>query len=135
MNENVVKVIVVDDDTTTLKFLSAQLETISHPTLEVECCQFPTEAQEKIQACSYDLLICDLNMPECPGDELLRFALENSANQRLALAAMTAHSPDEVSRFYQVPENTTVICKPVERSVLFSLILAVNAAKCLTKID
>ncbi|WP_438971155.1 response regulator [Methylophaga sp.] len=103
--------------------------------MQVDCCQHAAEAQVKVQSNSYDLLICDLNMPDCPGDELLRYALDNSANERLALAAMTALSQDDVSRFYCVPENTTVICKPVDRSGLFSLILAVNAAKCLTRME
>ena len=89
---------------------------------EVETAKNGREALEKIAACSYDLILSDLRMPELDGVGLYR-ELERQAPrllQRLIFLSGTADSA-EYMRFLE-GTGALVLCKPFDIDTLQRLV-------------
>ena len=68
------QILVVDDDELTLKLLRKVLEAWD---ARVEVAQNGKEALTKLAAGNFDLMVCDIRMPEMTGQELFRHVQEN----------------------------------------------------------
>jgi len=74
------KILLIDDDKAFTDFLSGYIRD-SFPLLNVESCNNPVAALQRIKAGSYDLLLIDLEMPSMDGLKLLSFATQSGVNK------------------------------------------------------
>jgi CheY-like chemotaxis protein len=69
------RILMIDDDRGFTDFLSAYIEE-NYPLLQVEICNNPVTALQRIKSSEYDLLLIDLEMPSIDGLKLLSFAIQ-----------------------------------------------------------
>ncbi|NVN89027.1 MAG: response regulator [Desulfuromonadales bacterium] len=67
------RILLIDDDRGFTDFLSGYIHD-NYPLLQVEICNNPLAALQRIKAGGYDLLLIDLEMPSMDGLKLLFFA-------------------------------------------------------------
>lgn len=72
------RALVVEDDVSMRKLLAAYLEGMGYETVEAEDGK---EALERCRASSFDVIVCDVKMPEMNGAEFYRSLLETSPEQ------------------------------------------------------
>ncbi|OGT98542.1 MAG: histidine kinase [Geobacteraceae bacterium GWC2_48_7] len=69
------KILLIDDDLGFTNFLSGYINE-TYPRLQVEICNNPVAALQRIKAGGYDLILIDLEMPSMDGLKLLGFATQ-----------------------------------------------------------
>lgn len=105
------RILIVDDDASTLKALSYVLRLEGY---EVDTCEFPVQALAKLRATAPDILLTDQVMGEMTGLELARQAIAEHAGVRcFVMSGHAAPSPSECA-------HVTWIRKPIDVDVLFS---------------
>jgi DNA-binding response OmpR family regulator len=112
-------ILVVDDEPLVVGVIADTLMSVGY---EVEMAKNGREALEKIAACSYDLILSDLRMPELDGVGLYR-ELERHAPRllrRLIFLSGTADSVEYV-RFLE-GTGALVLCKPFDIETLQRLV-------------
>jgi len=112
-------ILVIDDEPLVAAVVADTLMVIG---CEVEAAKNGREALEKIAACSYDLILSDLRMPEFDGMDLYR-ELERHAPrllQRLIFSGRKADSA-EYMRFLE-GTGALVLCKPFDVGTLQRLV-------------
>jgi len=79
------KILLVDDDTTILELLAIILENVFNPDI-IERATRPDHAILKLAETTYDLIICDYEMPpHGKGDEVFNFVIENEIPSKFVL--------------------------------------------------
>jgi excisionase family DNA binding protein len=122
------KVLVVDDDTTSLEVIRKTMAKWDFP---LECITMTSalEAIVGIGSIKPDVLVTDLVMPGVDGFELLRTLSANASFSSMLVIAMSGLPADEVKKRGGVPARTTLIRKPVDLVWLhgyFSSLVAVR---------
>jgi CheY-like chemotaxis protein len=74
------RILLIDDDRGFTEFLSGYIHD-TYPLLQVEICNNPLTALQRIKAGSYDLLLIDLEMPSMDGLKLLVFATQTGMDK------------------------------------------------------
>lgn len=74
------RILLIDDDRGFTTFLSGYIRD-SFPLLQVEICNNPVTALQRIKAGGYDLLLIDLEMPSMDGLKLLGFATQTGVDK------------------------------------------------------
>jgi CheY-like chemotaxis protein len=69
------RILLIDDDKAFSGFLASYIRD-SFPLLQVEICNNPVTALQRIKAGGYDLMLIDLEMPSMDGMKLLSFATQ-----------------------------------------------------------
>lgn len=69
------RILLIDDDRGFTSFLSGYIHE-NYPLLQVEICNNPLAALQRIKTGGYDLLLIDLEMPSLDGLKLLSFAIQ-----------------------------------------------------------
>lgn len=69
------RILLIDDDKAFSGFLAGYIRE-SFPLLQVEVCNNPVAALQRIKAGGYDLMLIDLEMPALDGMKLLNFATQ-----------------------------------------------------------
>jgi len=77
---NMSKLLLIDDDRAFTNFLSGYIRD-NYPLLQVEICNNPIAALQRIKAGGYDLLLIDLEMPSMDGIKLLGFATQTGIDK------------------------------------------------------
>ena len=72
MTDNIIKILVIDDDPTLANTLKLFLENVGY---EVDIASDGETALEMVSQKFYDILLCDYNLPDIMGLELVRKAL------------------------------------------------------------
>ena len=90
------QILVVDDDELTLKLLQKVLEAWD---ARVEVAQNGKEALAKLAGASFDLLVCDIRMPEMTGQELFRHIQENAYLPPQRILFLTGEKSAAVKQF------------------------------------
>lgn len=90
------QILVVDDDELTLKLLRKVLEAWD---AQVEVAQNGKEALTKLAAANFDLLVCDIRMPEMTGQELFRHIQENAYLPPQRILFLTGEKSAAVKQF------------------------------------
>lgn len=80
-----IRILAVDDDKLQLDMLAAMCRTLS---VDMERCSYPSYAADVAAGSHFDLLMTDIQMPECDGFEVLRRIREKGLS--LPVAAVTA---------------------------------------------
>jgi len=113
-------VLIVDDDATLTRLVHKYLITDLGEQINVEIIHSGDLAKSRLDHHGCDILLCDIEMPECDGLEILRFAkLRNAWTQ---VIFMTAHSTWD--RISEAIENgaTDYLLKPINRTELSQVI-------------
>jgi DNA-binding NtrC family response regulator len=116
LNARKINVIVLDDDPTVTRLVQKYLLTDLSDKIDVETINNADTAKVRIDHIGCDILISDIEMPECDGLEILRFAkLRNAWTQ---VIFMTAHSTWD--RISSAIENgaSDYLLKPIDRMEL-----------------
>jgi CheY-like chemotaxis protein len=74
------RILLIDDDRGFTEFLSGYIHN-TYPLLQVEICNNPLTALQRIKAGNYDLLLIDLEMPSMDGLKLLVFATQTGMDK------------------------------------------------------
>jgi CheY-like chemotaxis protein len=74
------RILLIDDDRGFTEFLSGYIHN-TYPLLQVEICNNPLTALQRIKAGGYDLLLIDLEMPSMDGLKLLVFATQTGMDK------------------------------------------------------
>lgn len=108
---------VVDDLMTSRRFVTASLKASGHEVQEIEpACLF--SVLQVLHAAPPDLLICDLVMPNCPGQTVIRACREDPHLKGIKILLLTAHGDADLGHFLQKMGNTHYLTKPVSQSEL-----------------
>lgn len=119
-NFNGMRVLAVDDTDANLKLLSALLDELS---IEVELAHNGSEALEKAQKVTYDLIFMDIQMPIMDGITACREIKASSLNEDTPIISVTAHAgPDEQQRMDEVGFSG-FLPKPIYEDMLTQVIL------------
>jgi two-component system, OmpR family, response regulator len=120
----VARVLVVDDDRTTLRLLSLQLERAGHA---VETARDGASALDRLGRASFDLVLLDVWMPGMDGLEVLKRLRGLPSRPRVVV--MTADDTPE-TLLQAVREHAfRYVTKPVEPTDLLAMVGAVLASK------
>ena len=90
------QILVVDDDELTVKLLRKVLEAWD---ARVEEAQNGKEALAKLASGNFDLMVCDLRMPEMTGQELFRHIQENAFLPPQQILFLTGEKSTAVKQF------------------------------------
>ena len=74
------RILLIDDDQVFTDFLAGYIRD-SYPLLQVEICNNPIVALQRIKANAYDLMLIDLEMPTMDGLKLLSFATQTGMDK------------------------------------------------------
>ena len=118
--------LIVDDETSLLDFLSLLFQSESY---EVETARSVEEARKSLERGSYDLVLCDILMPDGNGLDLLKEIKANGnhtavimmtayTSTKSAIEAMKLGAADYVSKPFDVDELKIVAQKALERAEL-----------------
>lgn len=91
------RILLIDDDRGFTDFLSGYIRD-TYPLLQVEICNNPLAALQRIKAGGYDLLLIDLEMPSMDGLKLLFFATQTGMdkNRIVILSGRDANALHEI---------------------------------------
>jgi two-component system response regulator PilR (NtrC family) len=120
------QLLIVDDEQSLLDFLTLLFEDQPY---EVTPAASVAEARERIEEGSFDLVLCDIHMPDGDGIELLREIKEQHASTSVimmtaytstesAIEAMKAGAYDYVSKPFDVEELKVLVQKALEKTQL-----------------
>ena len=109
------KILIVDDDSITRKFLGFILRSEG---FEIYTAQDGIEALEMIAGHSIDLVITDLNMPKMDGFELIRSIRKDAQSSGLPVLMLTTEADDESRRSGIEIGASEYMVKPVTRDTL-----------------
>lgn len=112
------RILIVDDDASTLKALSRLLRSEGY---DVDTCDGPTPALAKLRAVRFDLLLTDQVMGEISGLELAQQAI--ALHPAVRCFVMSGHLAPSAAECAHV----TWINKPIEVDVLFAALAPVAA--------
>lgn len=88
MNEAILKVLVVDDDTTQLERIKVYAKLIEYPQIQMKTAESTAEAQKAIAHTAFDLVLSDYRLPDASGLELLEYV--KKTNPTIHVVIMTA---------------------------------------------
>ena len=121
------RLLIVDDEASLLEFLSLMFQGEGY---EVTTANSANQAREKLKLDTFDLMLCDITMPDGSGIDLLR-ELKSRDNERTSVIMMTAYTSTEtaieamklgaydyVSKPFDVEELKILVQKALEKTEL-----------------
>jgi two-component system chemotaxis response regulator CheY len=120
------KILIVDDDTITRKFISFILRSSG---FEVVTARDGIEALEMLALFDVDLMITDLNMPKMDGVELISCVRKSTGNDNLPIIMLTTEGDAETRKTAMEAGATEYMVKPVSGEQLSSKIWACIGAE------
>lgn len=120
------RVLVVDDDEATVALFQTILE-VDH--WEVETSNSGREATAKIQPARYDLVVCDLNMPEVNGIEVYQAAIETDPELRRRFLFVSGYADSDAAKAFLLEAGCPVLRKPIQLEEFRAVTAQVAAAQ------
>jgi DNA-binding NtrC family response regulator len=116
-------ILVIDDEKSLLDLLSVILKKEGY---RVKTCLAPTKVFELLEKETFDLLICDIKLPEISGMEVLRYVKENRSeipvimitaygSLKQAVEALKAGALDYILKPFDVEELKIIIAQELEK--------------------
>lgn len=111
--------LVVDDSHMMREFIKAAI-TESFPSVEVYDASNGKEAQQKLEAARFDVVLCDWEMPEMSGSDLLKWVRSTPPVKDIPFIMVTAKREKEsildaintgVTDYIVKPLNAEVLCQ------------------------
>lgn len=112
------RVLVVDDESSLRSLVVATLGDVHR----VDAARDGREAVERLVRGSYDVILCDLMMPEMTGVEVHAWICENRPDLRTRIVFMTGGALTESTRRFVEAESHVVLEKPFADTDLFAVI-------------
>ena len=122
------RLLIIDDETSLLEFLELLFKEQGYSVTTANCVE---AARECLSGDSYDLVLCDITMPDGSGLDLLA-ELKQQEDERTAVIMMTAYTSTEsaieamklgaydyVSKPFDVEELKILVQKALEKTELF----------------
>jgi len=110
----------VDDNVINLE---VACEVLTQTALSVDTAKCGSEAIEKVQQGSFDLIFMDIQMPGMDGFETTRRIRQTKGYESTPIVAMSANSADEQEFECRMAGMDDYLAKPVEPNKLFSMLL------------
>lgn len=118
-------VLVIDDDTNIRSLIRLLLESDGHKVLQA---QDGAAGLATAETCAPDLILLDLTMPICSGEEVYRELQRNPQTAHIPVIVFSAAlSPDDMRMWQSFPSVVDVIAKPFDTYVLAARIEEVLA--------
>lgn len=116
-------ILIIDDEKSLLDLLSVVLKKEGY---RVKTCLAPTKVFELLEKESFDMLICDIKLPEISGMEILKYVRENKPNLpvimitaygslKQAVEALKAGAIDYILKPFDVEELKIIIAQELEK--------------------
>ena len=112
------KILIVDDEIETCKFLGAFLEPLGY---QIITALNGEEALEKIKSEEPHLMLLDIRMPEMDGIEVLEHA--KTLNPRMGIIMITAVQDEDIARQAIADGAHDYITKPIDLDYLESSVM------------
>jgi DNA-binding NtrC family response regulator len=109
------RLLIIDDDSALLESLAGML-TIRLGRVHVETCSHPGFARSMVRRDGYEIILCDVSMPDIDGLALLP-ALRDSAPDA-AIVMMSAVANPDVQKNALLNGATAFVTKPFDREML-----------------
>ncbi|MDA8215598.1 MAG: response regulator [Nitrospiraceae bacterium] len=120
------RVLIIDDMASVRKFVKSGLEK-NHTSMEIDEASNGKEAQSKLETESFDLIICDWEMPALKGIELLQWVRNHPTLGSTPFIMLTARN-DKESVLQAIKEGANAyIVKPFSIELLIQKMSAVDA--------
>lgn len=119
VNQDPYRVLAVDDDKLMLKIIRFNLE---HAGIVVETTTNPKQAIDLMYDLRPDVLLTDLNMPECSGIELARMIRQLKTFVSIPIVFLTAETDPEHTANALLKGGDAYITKPVETTHLLDVV-------------
>ena len=121
MNEAVLKVLVVDDDTTQLERIKVYAKHIEYPNIQMETAESTAEAKQAITHTAFDLVLSDYRLPDASGLELLEYIKKTNPTIHVVIMTAFENARDAV-RILQHGGDDYLI-KPTEKKDIEHLLI------------
>lgn len=115
------RVLVVDDSRTMRQYIAFSLQRI--PVLTVDQAGDGAEALQLLTDSSYDLVLCDVNMPVMNGLELLERMRCSKTNCSVPIVMITTEGADSVKRHALALGANDFLTKPLQTTRLVDVAL------------
>jgi excisionase family DNA binding protein len=116
------KILIVEDEAELREVYQLHIESWEFP-VELFLASNGMEGLLKVGEIKPDLIISDLIMPYMDGFKMLNAIVENDANQSMGIIVVTTMEQGEIDQQGGLPENVTVLKKPIPFSKLKERIL------------
>ncbi len=113
------KILLVDDEPEFTELVATLLQFHDY---QVETCNYPMQAYEKILQNHYDVLVFDLMMPELNGLELMHKVRERETGKSVPIILLTAKMLRDEERKKILHAKAKFIAKPFEPEHLVAMI-------------
>ncbi|MBF0329129.1 MAG: response regulator [Nitrospirae bacterium] len=111
------KVLVIDD-VAEMRLLIKSFLKMSFPDIEMDLVSSGKDALSKIQVNTYDVVLCDWEMPEMNGDEILKWMKEQDGIKDIPFIMVTAHNEKEYILNAMKLGVTDYIIKPFTAEII-----------------
>ncbi len=112
-DDDLVRVMIVDDDKDLLKLYQMQIESWQTPKTEVFLAHDGYDALLQIGSKKPDIIITDLRMPRMDGAHMINVIQQNPDMDHCQIVVVTGLNKDEIHQDYDLPENVIVEEKPI----------------------
>lgn len=112
-DDDIVRVMLVDDDKDLLKLYQMQIESWQTPKTEVFVASDGYDALLQIGARKPDIIITDLKMPRMDGGHMISIIQQNPDMSHCQIVVVTGLDKDEIQHKYALPDNVLVEEKPI----------------------
>jgi two-component system sensor histidine kinase BarA len=107
-------ILLIEDDNVSL-FAAAEI--LSHLTAMVDIARDVEEAKEHLATTPYDIVICDINLPDGTGLDIIQYArtYASSENKKTPFIALTAHQDGQKHQTILASGFHEIIIKPLSQ--------------------
>ncbi len=120
--ENKKLALVIDDSPTILAYHSSLLQTFN---FQVETAQNGMDALEKTLLKSYDIILCDVNMPVMDGFEFVKKLRKDENYKKIPVVFITTLESDSDRRKSLLAGGNLYIVKPIDLEILKNILHSV----------
>lgn len=104
--------LIVDDSATMRMIIKRTLRTAGLSFDSTDEAGNGKEALEKLSAQKYNIMLCDINMPEMSGPELLKEVRQNSSCNDMKIVMVSTESDQELIEQLLADGADDYVCKP-----------------------
>jgi PleD family two-component response regulator len=110
--------ILIVDDMSFMRDVIRQCLTMSFPSCICDDAIDGKSAMTMLQTVSYNIVLCDFELPDIKGDEILKWVREESSVKDLPFIMVTANRDVDVIKHAQFMRVTDYVVKPLNCGVL-----------------
>lgn len=113
-----IRILIVDDTFPMRTFIKAAIKSLFTDKVEMDDAGSGEAAKEKLSTKTFDIVLCDWNMPGIKGTELLAWMKEQGKLKEIPFLMLTAHNDKELIMSAVEAGVSDYIMKPVTADTL-----------------